>query len=269
MNNKEDKEIDIIELLIKFIIFLKRRFILLLIITIIGTTLGFVKVSFEKKKYEYKIIGNSYVVPNTLLYQLISSLKDIFQNNNDLFYTELDLPKNISGKITKIDIDTLSFSNNKWVRIILQSNDSSIFGSLKNSLVNYINNNHYIKEEYKFLLNQKMLIAAELDKKLNELDSLLKNIRNTSVKEKSQIAIINSYYSEYINLYDKKQTNDLLLKRLNNIFNIYTETIVPLKNKIILKTVISFLISVFISFLIVSMLELNKQIKKYKKFHLN
>jgi len=269
MNNKEEKEIDLLEILVKFILFIKRRFLLILIILIAGTSLGFFKSYFEKKKYENQIIGNCDFVSNSVIYQIIKTLSQDFQNNSNFFSRELNISKDITNKLIKIEIDTITFAGKSAFEIKIQAKDSNTCEQIKTAIYSYLPQNLFIKEEYNFILNQKKQLIAELTQKIKELDSLQKFIRVASLKDKNQIAIFNSYYSEYISLVEKKQKAEKEFKSLNDFICLYIDKTALMNNNILKKIIIYFIISLMLGFLIALCIEINRKVINYRKQHQN
>jgi hypothetical protein len=264
MTNKEEREIDLLELLAKFLVFVKRRYKLILIILIIGTLFGFVKSFFDNNKYENKVIGSSDIIPCNLIYQILNSLNLDYQNNRIVFSKELGISKDISNKILKIEFDTLGFGNNSSFEMKIQSSDSICCNTAKNAILVYLNKNNFISAEYDLIFNQKKQLLFEINQKILELDSLQKYIRISSYKDKNQITVINSYYTEYVTLYEKKQKIEKELQSISKVINIYIDNTGPMKNNVLLKTLLYFIASCLIGIVIASILELKIVLRKYK-----
>ncbi len=263
MANKEEKEIDLIELVIKFIFFIKKRIFIFILITIIGTSFGFFKGFIEKKKYENKLIGSSDIVPNSVIFQIFNTLIEDFQNNNIFFSKTLSLSKDVSNNIIKINLDTVTYGINNSIIIKIQSKDSLSCVQTKTAFINYLQKNTLIKEEYTFYINQKKQLLTEINKKIIELDSLQRFIRVASYNNKNPFTVINSTYSEYINLVEKKQLIEKEIQLSNRIINIYVDSTSPIYINLLLKTLIWFFISLILSFLTASFYELIIKIRKY------
>ena len=265
MTSKEEKEIDLLEILVKTIFFIKRRFLLILIILLAGTSLGFFKSYFEKKKYENQIIGNCDFISNSVIYQIIKTLSQDFQNNSNFFSRELNISKDITNKLIKIEIDTMTFASKSAFEIKIQAKDSTTCEQIKTAIYSYLPQNLFIKEEYNFILNQKKQLIAELTQKIKELDSLQKFIRLASLKDKNQIAIFSSYYSEYILLVEKKQKTEKELLSMDRIVYAYIDNTTPVTNTILKNTIIYFLISLIIGIIFAFSLEISSKMKRYRK----
>ncbi len=114
---------------------------------------------------------------------------------------KLDILVEETDKLKNIEAYTINNTKPLLFKIIFISNDSLFIEKFKTGILKFINNHNYIKAQSAHLKNQKHQMLVELTRKLHELDSLQK----LQLKENSnKLLTVNSYYTEYIDLFEKK-----------------------------------------------------------------
>ena len=151
-----------------------------------------------------------------------------------------------------------------FITINVNSTHKEIFVDLADGIINYINNNEYIKEQNKsdsiFLTE----VIKKIDIKINELDNFQTNLTQPgrSVKD---IFIFNenSFFSENIML---SSLNEKLKKELTDIKQVHLveDFYIPNLSKKSIKSelIINLAIFSFLGFIIIFFIILNKKSKK-------
>ncbi|MCF6365102.1 MAG: hypothetical protein L3J35_02760 [Bacteroidales bacterium] len=287
MSNKN--EIDLIELLIKVYLYLKKYIWVLIIAISIGVIFTVIKSKSRKATYISSMVlktksENDFMYtftfrefqnrfqknPGELIVKIISSANELRKNGNlKALSKRMELTEEQVKKISSI---TASYNNKKGeaisnlVTINAVSTNKDVYKYLSNGIINYINNNSYINEKNKsdsIFLKQ---VIAKIDIKINELDSLqTKFMRSGNVKD-IFIYKQNSFFAENIMLSSLKEK---LIKELSGtkqtqiIEGFYLPK--PTKKSIKSALIINVAIFVFIALFIIFFLIINKKAKQYIK----
>lgn len=276
-------EIDLIEFCVKLFLLLKRNIVLIVIFTVIGVVVGFARYLFTKPYYETSLVLSSNIlnvldistmqqtlnIPNIILdvskiqnqsdkiiVEIINSLRTyIKEENYDLLSKELNIDGWMAASIADIEASLVKDEDKKeiqnYFKIKLKVYDNTLFDTIRNGIIYYVNNNDFIRE--KFEQRKKIIetIISKIDEEIIELDSLQQSF--FSPKKNNQFIIL-SGYNEVVDLYEKKQNLTEQLQSLEAITIIKDFTHVSKAiRKNLPRTVISyglifFLISVIIIF---------------------
>ncbi|MCD4794176.1 MAG: hypothetical protein K8R54_13140 [Bacteroidales bacterium] len=284
-NNKN--EIDLIELLIKIYLYLKKYYWVFLIAIVAGFVFAFIKNKYFSKEFESSMIisvksDNDYInynlseKPKTyknqreIIEKLINSINSqiISENFTDLS-KKLLIPENQLTDIKSIksdnnEEDKSELSNIYKIDVVIK--DTEILNYFGEGIKYYINNNSFIKKQIKsdslFLTS----VISKIELKIIELDNLQKQILEENFRQ-SNLAIIGnrSYITESIRLVSLREKLQSELFNLEKV-NIIEEFYIPTKQtgSLIKDLFLSVAIMLFIGFIIISLIILNNKAKQYK-----
>ncbi len=283
-----NNEIDIIELILKIYIYTKKYILVFAIAIILGAIVGFFKNKTTTTRYKSEMIiiskiqndlsyktmartrKNIDVGDNDVIVNIIKAFQQKLSNKNYVFLskqtklTELEL-KNITTISAKIIEDDNS-ADFDYLSINVNSTKPDVYKNLSLGIINYINNNNYIKNKYKkdSILIQELI--AQTDKKINDLEEYSAQKFD---KNNNDFVIMNdnSVYGESVHLMAYKQK---LVQELNSLktatiiedFYIPNSPIITSSTKVIIMYSVIFFI---LSILLVLLLIINKKAKEYVK----
>ena len=287
-NNKN--EIDLIELFIKIYLYLRKYAWIILIAIIIGVVFSVVKSKFQKPVYTSSMIietktENNYMYamtfkefqerfeknPGELIVKIINSANDLRRNGN--IQVLADRMGLTTEKIQQISSISANYNYTKgepisdYVTIIATTNNPDIFKPLNAGIINYINNNNYIKNIY--IADSVLLtdIISKVNVKIIELDSLQKQLINEDIK-KLDISLLGgkSYIMQSIQLVTLKEKLKIELSNLDQV-KIVEDFYIPNPTKRSYKSglIANISIFIFIGLMIIFFIILNKKAMQYKK----
>ena len=281
-------EIDLIELLIKIYLYLKRYVWIFLIAIAIAIIFTILKSTFQKPVYTSSMVietksENDFMYaltfreiqqrfeknPGELIVKIINSANNLIQNGN------IEVLANRMGITTEeaIQINSVSASYkytkgeavSNYVTINVSSSNKIIFKDLNTGIKNYINNNTFIKNKYSsdsiFLSN----IIKKVDKKIIELDSLQNKFLKDGIVSDMFIFKESSFFLENIMLTSLKEK---FIEELNNLdqINIVENFYIPQKKSPFNKNdfIINIAVFIFLSFIIIFIIIINTKANHYK-----
>lgn len=227
----ETGEVDLYKLFIKTILFFTNHAKIIFLAIAIGVIVGIGLYLLPKKSY-----SSAYLVAGTSLskddiFEVVKSLKySVEQHDMNAVEKKLNLSNAYYDRILNIDIDnvlvpagwdsdgkTISLIQSKLFKITVyfsrSSNKQSIqeqkafLDSVKNGIINYINNNSYIKERQKF--NKILLgnLIKEIGTQLTKLDTLQKSVIEQR-PQRGQVVVENankqSFSLDILTLFERK-----------------------------------------------------------------
>ena len=188
MEQQHNDEIDLLEvfnnLLKSTYYFFNRWYITLAIITFIGLLLGSAIYFKNKETYQNNMIGTSPFIQPVLIVDIINSLEGVNKYDKESFQRTLDLPLKDAENIINFHADTIETlkRNITTIKIELKYKDSINVKIFTDRLVNYINENEYIKRELGIVKRRNEALIEKTNYEMSKLDSLQKNILKSSLK---------------------------------------------------------------------------------------
>lgn len=204
---ENNTEIDIIEVLIKLVKFIKKYFFFLIIFFVVGTVAGFVASKFAKPVYKTKMFattgilkqipdGNGFFITDSeLLVESINFLNDA--NKSELLGIK-------SGKLLEISAEKKEDTDNFSVSLTLSDNED--FENISKKIKQYFEENEYLKNKLTLQSDLRKRLALKIDEEIKKIDSIKLASDNQIVVDAS-----NSVNNETVFLYEKK----LQLENLN------------------------------------------------------
>jgi hypothetical protein len=208
-NNKPDYGVDLIEVIANIYLFAKRKFWLLLIFLSVGLYLGVRKVNNSERlsqdTYKKELFGYSPVANKDVLNQILISLQQKFASVNtsaidsdNIIALSKDLkisPNAVKSIVALNSITTYDKPEEQKIegaaKFELVVNNSIYLDSVVSGIINYLNTNKYISDQFLLYINEKKELAQMLDERLNLLDSL--------EKQTGKINTINRHSSDFYN----------------------------------------------------------------------
>lgn len=281
-------EIDLIELLIKIYLYIKRYLWIFLIAIAIAIIFTILKSILQKPVYTSSMVietknENDFMYaltfreiqqrfeknPGELIVKIINSANNLIQNGNiEVLANRMGITSEQAEQINSVSASykyTKGEAISNYVTINVSSSDKIIFKDLNTGIKNYINNNTFIKNKYLsdsiFLSN----IIKKLDKKIIELDSLQNKFLKEGIVSDMFIYKENSFFLENIMLTSLKEK---FIEELNNLdqINIVENFYIPIKKSAFNKNdyIINIAVFIFLSFIIIFIIIINTKANHYK-----
>lgn len=145
-------EIDLVELLVKAVLLIKRNLVQIIIFFVVGTGLGYAYASLAPKVYESKMLVSSDILTESYSEKLFESLQGLIKEKN---YNELSarigLTPTESESLSKIKIESAlkdkpqKEDEKKFFLITVELTDQSIQPKLQNGLIQFLQQIDFVK----------------------------------------------------------------------------------------------------------------------------
>ncbi len=284
-NNKN--EIDLLELLIKIYLYLKKYWWILIISVLAAIIFTFIKNKSSVKSYNSSMIvyakqNDNYMYavtfkefskryeknPAEVITGIVSQANELIKSKNlDILARKMNLKKeDLKGLkgISSFYKTEKGEAHGNIVKINARSSNQDVYNSLGKGIEYLINNNAYIKsqisEDSLMLIN----IIQKIDIKTKELDSMQTKFLKNGKFNDFIIFNENSFSSESVMLFSLKEKLIKKLQNLNQVkivedFYVPKSEIVNIKTALIINSLIFIFLGIFIIFLIV----FNKKAKAF------
>lgn len=150
--------------------------IVLIIILSIGVAVGYFYKNSTDKVYSSEVVLQSNYVSNAVVSQLIISVEEAVEDENELFFSENSL--SVSQKhLDEIEFMTISkdddsLKNREPFLLKLNSTSGTVLPKLQSEIIEYISANSYVKLKSEQNNSSKLKRLDELTKEIESLDSL-------------------------------------------------------------------------------------------------
>ena len=269
---KRSDEIDLIEVFFRIYIFLKKKFWVLFIATIVGAGLGYSTKFYAKPHFESSMIIKSYTISSNLLCEYIDKFQSLlFDGNYKLLQEETGISiedlKSIEQITTEIPYDEKEKEELGYVFVLVKCSNNSILNKLSGGIQSYLDKEPFIIKEIESFKEKNTSIISHVTDEITNLT--LKNGKTYSgSNEKNKINIYNgteSFYNELIFLLEEKYQRE---KELNyaSAFRVIEDFIVyqrPVKKTTTYVIAGGFLFW-FITLMFLLIRRMNKKIKNFK-----
>jgi len=194
MQNNHD-EIDLIEVAIKIFAFLKRRFIILLSLSLIGGIIGFSIAKLSPSYYQFSFIGKSVIASNEIIIKQIELLNDKITNKTTAVFQEKPIELCAAyDNIVKIEVNSGEETQKKEekeseIEIIVETSKPVNETLLTNTIIKEFATNQYFINELETQKTQLQELISNLESQIENYDNNW-NLKGTD--KKSPIYVVNS-----------------------------------------------------------------------------
>lgn len=263
MIESKEQQIDLVNLSIKCILFLRRRIVLIAIFFIIGVGAAIADYYFSGNKYSTQFVVSTPMFNSSIVSALSQPLEFYIETKNiDSVASIMGISTKIASEICKFEQDT-SISGVVLIDVTY-SNPESV-DSIKNGLVYFYNNLNFVKQE---INNNKV----ELQEQINVLDEKIANLNQIQELElkalqEGDFGVLEAKgqsFNEIVMLYEKMYS---LKKEYNRLkpFTVINQSLIATKTNSQIKLIAIYGIAALIlGFLVSLFLELNYLIKNRK-----
>ncbi|MDD4148982.1 MAG: hypothetical protein PHE33_03030 [Bacteroidales bacterium] len=257
----ENKEIDIIGLIAKIVVFLKKHIVVIIVVTLLSVLVGILEFYLGKNHYEVNLIATSPNVDSEIVYEIAEPIKYYIHNEMyDTVAQQLSVDIEVAKCIKKIELDT---SLNDAVIITLNLYSKDYIQEIQNGLMNYFNEIPYFKSQLTKRQNEIETYISVLEQEIDDLNKMQEAVLgNMDDKNNHKMISVGGLFSEMVVIYDKKIELEKEYKSLH-YFSLVNNNVIFLSQKSLKKNLLlSVFIGFFVSLLIGLGLETTKKIRK-------
>ena len=272
---KEEKEVDLLDIISYIAGYIQKKFLQILLVFIITTAIPVIYHLMQDKSFVSKmtIVTNGTVF--TMVEELSEPLTRSIITNNDsaasiLLNSNIDLIKSISNiQISEVEPHPAERKEGCTFNVELVTTDKGILKDLEQPILNYYNEDDFIKKITSVKLEQLKALNSEINLQIERLDSVQKMIPSAIENYKSEKAIWNdlnlgTIYEQMAMLKvqetDTKEKIDLIQEfKLLNGFKV-----VEAGKGFVFHAGIGIIAGLFINIIAFIVLSLNDMIKKKK-----
>ncbi|MEQ8304034.1 MAG: Wzz/FepE/Etk N-terminal domain-containing protein [Cyclobacteriaceae bacterium] len=145
-------EIDLVELLVKMVLLLKRNLLQIIVFFLVGTGLGYAYASLAPKVYESKMMISSDILTESYSEKIFETLQDLVQERNyEGLISKLNIDESSAMSIGKITIESAlkdkpsSEEAKKFFLITVELNDQNALPDLQNGILTFLRQNDFVK----------------------------------------------------------------------------------------------------------------------------
>lgn len=177
-------EIDLVELLVKSVLLVKRNFTQIVLFFLVGSGLGFAYASLAPKAYESNMIISSGILTESYSKRLIENLNTLIKEVNiEELSVRLALTEDESKGLNKFKIESIKeksiatqdIDNSSFI-ITVELKDELLLPKLEKGLVNYLQDNDFVKVRVEQSRNYLKQMIAKVQAEIESLESFKSSI---------------------------------------------------------------------------------------------
>ena len=223
--NNSDSEIDLFNLLLKLLKFIKKNKKVIIAFFLLGIIIGginyFRKASENKIIYEKTYLAESAVASSEVIVGIINSIgfKNEFPENDlDLLSDKLGLSISVLESIKNISAELQSTgTESSVIKLKIEWSDKNHIDSIVHGITYCINSMDYVKKRYDIDRKQQSQLISIIDNKINYYDEGL-GLNKISDSEKILKQLVGKdEVLNYMELIDRKQKLEKQMSLLNSI----------------------------------------------------
>lgn len=180
-------EIDLVELLVKVVLLIKRNLVQIIVFFVVGTGLGYAYASLAPKVYQSKMLVSSEILTESYSEKLFENIESLIKEKN---YMELSSKIGISPEecesLSKLKIESAlkdkpqKEDEKKFFLITAELTDQSILPKLEKGLLQYFQQNDYVKLRVDAKRKMHKEVIAKIDEEIKSLESFKTEIGDGS-----------------------------------------------------------------------------------------
>jgi hypothetical protein len=275
LKTDESDEIDLIELLAKFIKAVANNVRLLIFSFVIGTILGGAFFQFAPKVYEGKMILLSDILTESYSERITESLDNLIKEDNDkLLSQRLGITEEEASSIQKVEIENVKQKESRDEKsesatfiVTVRTKNKNSLSNLQEGLINYLRNNEYVKIRVRQRENYYKSMIEKVGQEISSLDSLKKRLFSGQpiYSKSAEMMLVDptNIYSKIIEL-NKEQINYRNgLELVNSIqlvegFTVYNKPVSP---KLSISLIAGSSLGIFFVFVLIAFKAVRKLVK--------
>lgn len=275
--DKYDDEIDLEKIFFSVINILKRRFYFIVFFGSIGLLFGLAYYFLKAPVYQSTMSVSSGILTGKNSSNMINTLQLLIEEGSyEKLSERLRISPQQAQKLAGITVTSIGLTeaeeeleNVNTFRVQVHVTDNTILDTLEVSLIDYLEDNRFIKRRTDLRRENLKLLISRLKVEMQDLDSLKNKVNNTlnTELEGSNVIIMDpvNVYREAIGLYQKELDLQTELALIDNIQIIegFTEFNKPI-NPRVRHIAYGLLAGIFVGLLFIIFVEIFQHSKKYE-----
>ncbi|CAN5136444.1 hypothetical protein BH23BAC1_BH23BAC1_00660 [soil metagenome] len=240
-NTVSDDEIDLGRIFIKFILILRRRYIILLITATLGLILGIYFYVVQQSVFESRMTVSSTLLNANNTSNLIETI-DLLLNegNHDLVSQKFQIPVDQVRKLAGLSVEKgtegVQDQTPNIFHIEAQVTDNNILGPLQNGITYYLENTDFVKRRVDLKKETINALREKLKAEIQDLEALKARVNNNFMtgNEGTNTVIMDpaSIYKQAITMYESELDLQTQLAFVENVqvidgFTVFNKRISP------------------------------------------
>ncbi|MEP2670021.1 MAG: Wzz/FepE/Etk N-terminal domain-containing protein [Cyclobacteriaceae bacterium] len=238
-------EIDLVELLVKTVLLIKRNLIQILIFFVVGTGLGYAYASLAPKVYESKMLVSSEILTESYSEKLFENLQNLIKERNySSVSSVLGLSNDEAKALSKIKIESAlkdkpqKEDEKKFFLITVELTDQSVLPKLQTGFLNYFEQNDFVKLRVEAKRKMHQQIISKIDEEIKSLEKFKTEISDGSFFSRTKGDVMfdpTTVNSKIVGLTQERESLEERLALINSVevvegFTVFDKPIWPKKS---------------------------------------
>lgn len=238
-------EIDLVELLVKIVLLIKRNLIQIIIFFVVGTGLGYAYASLAPKVYESKMLVSSEILTESYSEKLFVNLQNLINENNYSAIAPITGLTSVEAMaLSKITIESAlkdkpqKEDEKKFFLITVELTDQGILPKLQAGIINYFKQNDYVKLRVETKRKMLIEVISKIDQEIKSLETFKKDIGDGSFFSRTKGDVMfdpTTVNSKIVGLTQERESLEERLALINSVevvegFTIFDKPIWPKKS---------------------------------------
>lgn len=238
-------EIDLVELLVKVVLLVKRNLVQIILFFAVGTGLGFAYASLTPKVYESKMLVSSEILTESYSEKLFENLQNLIKERN---YTSVSAILGLSIDQAKvlsiIKIESAlkdkpqKEDEKKFFLITVEVTDQSILPKLQAGFINYFQQNDFVKLRVDSKKKMYQQIISKINEEIKSLETFKKEIGDGSFFSRTKGNVMfdpTAVNSKIVGLTQEREALEERLTLVNSVevvegFTVFEKPVWPKKS---------------------------------------
>ncbi|NJN43080.1 MAG: hypothetical protein HC811_13480 [Flammeovirgaceae bacterium] len=174
---QSNDEIDLMELLVKSVLIVKRNLLQIVLFFVMGTVIGFAYAMLADKTYESKMLISSDILTESFAAKLSENIETLIDEKNYIEISKkLSIDPSEAKDFSKIEIESLKDKtlpeedDNNYFLVKIEVENEALLSKLQMGIIHYLENNEFVSirvEQRKDYLKQ---VLTRIDIEIKSLE---------------------------------------------------------------------------------------------------
>lgn len=220
-------EIDLVELLVKVVLLIKRNLLQIILFFVVGTGLGYAYASLAPKVYESKMLVSSEILTESYSEKLFETLQNLIKERNySSIAPIIGLSEAEAAQLSKVTIESaLKDKPQKedekiFFLITVELTDQRILPKLQAGIINYFQSNDFVKLRVDAKRKMHSEVISKIDEEIKSLEKFKTEIGDGSFFSKTKGDIMfdpTTVNSKIVGLTQEKETLEEKLTLISSV----------------------------------------------------
>lgn len=273
--NKPGDELDLLVLLYKAILFLKRFGKLLIFLTLSGIIAGGIYYFITPRVYTSALMLQSDYMSNTEQVEIIKNWNTLLiRQQQDLLAEQWHCPDEILSKVTQIkaeEIKKAGITSQNAFKVQVWVKDTTIWEQLQNCIIKGLKNNEYIQSRVAAKQADLKQLIYKTKEEIGKLDSIksriASNIMSGNQSASSFIIDISSVNTQMLSLNEKlvSYENDLKFTEAITVLQKFIKFKKPESPKLIMSVTAGGIAGLLMGYLVAIFIYIKNKLRKFRR----